>query len=55
MEIIDIVDKEEFIFFLQWLEEEWGWDASEIIDVVQSPHKYRKKYQEWVRGNNEIN
>ena len=55
MGIMDIIDNDEFIFFLQWLDEEHNWSASDIIDVVQSPHKYRKKYQEWVRGNNEIN
>ena len=47
MGIMDIVDNDEFIFFLQWLDEEHNWSASDVIDVVQSPHKYRKKYQEW--------
>ena len=48
MDIMDKVNSYEFIFFLQWLDEEHNWTASEIICVVEKPYVYKEKWQEYL-------
>tara|TARA_Y100001963_G_C6741116_1_gene429023 strand:+ start:1026 stop:1187 length:162 start_codon:yes stop_codon:yes gene_type:complete len=38
-----------FIFFLQWLDQERNWNASEIISVVEKPNKYQKEFDEYTK------
>ena len=44
MDIMNKVDTDTFIFFLRWLDEEKGWNASVIIDVVEKPNKYNREF-----------
>ena len=43
-DIMKIIDNDEFIFFLSWLDEWNNWEAREIISVVQSASGYQKEY-----------
>ena len=53
MDIMKIIDKSEFIFFLTWLAEERDWNASEIISVVQRPSGYQKEYDRYLESEKE--
>ena len=53
MDIMKIIDKSEFIFFLTWLAEERNWNASEIISVVQRPSGYQKEYDQYLESEKE--
>ena len=46
--ILDIVNTDEFEFFLIWLVDVKGFeDAKFMIDIACNPHKYNKYYQEY--------
>ena len=47
-DIMKIIDNDEFIFFLSWLDEWNNWEAREIISVVQRPSGYQKEYDEYL-------
>ena len=53
MDIMKIIDKSEFIFFLTWLAEERDWNAREIISVVQRPSGYQKEYDRYLESERE--
>ena len=44
MGIMERLNSYQFIFFLRWLDEEKGWNASVIIDVVEKPYKYNQEF-----------
>jgi hypothetical protein len=48
MDIMKQVNNYNFIFFLQWLDESRGWEAREIISVVEKPNKYQKEFDEYI-------
>ena len=54
MDIMKIIDKSEFIFFLTWLAEEKDWNASGIISVVQRPNGYQKEYDQYLEEQDEL-
>ena len=43
-------DSDEFRWFLVWLDEEKGFNASEIIEVVYESHKYQELEKEYTRN-----
>ena len=53
MDIMKLIDKSEFIFFLTWLAEERDWDARSIISVVQRPSGYQKEYDQYLESEKE--
>ena len=53
MDIMKIIEKSEFIFFLTWLAEERDWDARSIISVVQRPSGYQKEYDQYLESEKE--
>ena len=54
MDIMNIIDSERFIFFLRWLADELGWEASEIIGVVERPNGYQKWYDLYLEDKDEV-
>ncbi len=48
--IMDAVESDMFIFFLNWLVDHKGYeDAKFIIDVVEKPYKYEDLYDEFYK------
>ncbi len=54
MNIMKEVDNYNFIFFLQWLDEIKGWEAREIISVVERPSGYQKEFDEYLEYEKKI-
>jgi len=52
MDIMKIIDKQEFIYFLRWLDDHRGWYANEIISVVERPSGYQKQFNEYMEEKN---
>ena len=46
--IFNIVNTQEWEFFLKWLAEEKDFDRYVIIEVNCYPHKYQKEYEEYI-------
>lgn len=53
MDIMKICNGYQFIFFLQWLDQERNWSASAIISVVEKPNKYQKEFDEYLASEEE--
>lgn len=53
MDIMKIIDSDEFIFFLRWLDQDHNWTASEIISVVERPSGYQKEYDQYLESEQE--
>ena len=47
MGIMEHLNSYRFIFFLRWLAEDHHYDADMIINVVESPYKYRTRWFEF--------
>lgn len=48
MDIMKIINDDEFIFFLRWLVDDHNWTGSEIISIVERPSGYQKHYDEYL-------
>ena len=48
MDIMKIINDDEFIFFLRWLADWHNWTGSEIISVVERPSGYQQHYDEYL-------
>ena len=53
MGIMERVDSYQFIFFLNWLIEEYNFNAKEIVGVVEKPHTYNDKWKEYIESEEE--
>ena len=47
--IFNIVDSDEWQFFLKWLAEDKDFDRFAIIEVNSYPHKYQREYDEYIK------
>ena len=46
--IINYIEDDMFIFFLYWLRDKKDYNsATDIISVVEAPHKYNKEFQQF--------
>jgi len=46
-DIIKYLDTSTFIFFLNWLHDEKNYNGRNIINVVESPYKYNKEFNQF--------
>ena len=44
------VNSDKFRWWLQWLVDEKGWSADEIIGAVFESHKYQDLQEEYIQG-----
>ena len=50
-DIIKYWDTSTFIFFLNWLYDEKNYTGRDIINVVESPYKWNKEFNEFYKEN----